>query len=454
MHGRSSFFIAALLTVMSFTGCRKEPETRFEKINGWIYGEMDFWYFWTDQMAEKPGRNTDPETFFEELLYQGDRFSFIYDDYEELLNLLKGVSLESGFEFKLYRESEGSESIFIQLVYVKEASPADGLGLQRGDQLYQINNVQLTASNYPELLGEMNELYTASYRRYNQESGEFETGSPVTIQPVSYAEHPILLDTIYEIEGKKLGYFIYTFFASGPNSESAQYDAEMDAAFGRFKAAGIEELIVDLRFNNGGSIVSAENLASLLVKNASPGDLMFRKSYNDQVEDEILREPDGEEFLNIPFQAEPNNLGQTISSNTIYFITSGRTASASEVVINALKPYMDVFIIGETTVGKDVGSVTLYDEERSGNWAIQPIVVKLVNSAGEDYPNGFSPDVPLPDNFLVLEPLGAVDEPLFNAALGAIGVQPARVDFSRYRLSQPLRNSLDTKVRSGVLVME
>lgn len=456
MKNTRCLLVAIVLLAGFLTGCHKdEPETSFESINKWIYGEMDLWYFWTDHLPRNPSKNTDPETFYTGLLYSGDRFSFIYEDYEELLALLKGVSLESGFEFKLYREATGSRDLFMQISYIKKGSPADLLGLHRGDQITEINGTQLTEANYRQLLADMDMTYEAFYKRYDGETGEFKSQSAVVITPVTYAENPVFLDTIYEIEGRKIGYLIYNFFSPGPTSTSNDYDQNMDEAFGRFKSNGIEEMILDLRFNSGGSITSAQNLSALLVKNASAGDLMFKKQYNAQIEAEIKSEPDGGDyFLNIYFESKANNTGQIIQSNTVYVITSSRTASASEIVINALKPYMDVFIVGETTVGKDVGSVTLYDDDDPDNsWAIQPIVVKLINSKGEDYPEGFTPDVPLADNFTVLEPLGNVEEPLLNAALAAIGVQHSRLaGWSTER--EPFFNSLDLKVRSNKVLLD
>ena len=85
----------------------------------------------------------------------------------------------------------------------------------------------------------------------------------------------------------------------------------------------------------------------------------------------------------------------------------------------------------------------------------QPIVVKVLNAAGQDYPEGFYPDLPLIDNFLILKPLGDIDEPLLNAALSAIGVQNARlIPQSEQSASKPLFESLDQKRGNRQLIME
>lgn len=449
--------VFGLFSLITWTGCHKDDEkTEFEKINDWIYDEMDTWYLWTDDLPKKSGTNVSPRDFYESLLSPEDRFSFIYDDYEELVNLLNGVTLESGFEFKLYLESEEGTNVIMQLVYIKKGSPADLLGLKRGDVIYEINGVQFTTSNYQKLLSQTNETYDATYRRYNAETKEFKDQGVVSILPTTFAEDPILMDTVYEINGKKIGYLVYTFFSPGPTGSSTIYDEEVDAVFGRFKGQGITDFILDLRFNSGGSEISARNLSSLIV-NATSSDLMFKKQYNDLIQETLLNDDRyGSDFLHIKFNDEPQNISQTISTNTAYIITSDRSASASEVVINSIRPYMDIFIVGDTTVGKDVGSITINEEDNEeNNWAIQPIVVKIVNADDQDYSQGFYPDLLIEDRFLVLTPLGDTNEPLLNGTLSAIGVQNARlIPEWEYLDRNSIYESIDEKKRSGKFIMK
>lgn len=458
MKFKARFLYCLVLPLVLITGCNDdEPTSQNASINKWIYGEMSFWYFWTDNMRNDPDYRLSPDLFYKSLLDTADHFSFYSKDYETLINALSGVSLESGFEFKLYIEEESSSNMIMQLSYIKQGSPADQYGLRRGDIIYEINDQQLTETNYRQLLSAMNTSYSASYRRFDKDAAAFEEQGRLTINPVTYAENPVFLDSIYEVNGRKIGYLVYNFFASGPASGGSQYDDQLDDLFMTFYNQGIDEFILDLRFNSGGSETSARKLASLMVKNASAGDLMFKKQYNANVEHEILSDKDlGADFLLVRFDSEPGNIGQTIQSNTIYVITSGRSASASEVVINSLKPYMDVYIVGERTVGKDAGSVTLYEEDNPANkWAIQPIVVKLVNKDGEDYPNGFSPDFEQQDNFLVLEPLGSIDEPLLNIALAvASGGEPARLGQRATYSQRPVLHSIDAKVRSNRFILK
>ena len=449
-------FIGSIICLLGLSACKTddEPRTGNDKINDWIYANMDYYYYWTSELPEKVATDRDPEVFFKSLLSEKDRFSFIRADYQKLLDQLSGINLEGGFEFKLYRTEEGSDDLFIQISYIKKGSPADLVGLKRGDLIDEINGNQITISNYETLLSELNQPFEVTYRRYNPDSEDFENQGTVDIIPEEVAENPILLDTIYEIEGKKIGYFIYTFFSTGPEQGDNRYDDEMDAVFSMFKSNGVQDVIVDLRYNNGGSEVSALNLASLLV-NASSDDLMFRKFYNAEVEEFILNDPGfGEDFLRVNFDEKSENVGKQLATNTVHFITSDRTASASEMVMNSLRPYMEVFMVGDTTVGKDVGSISIFDrEDPSNDYALQPIIVRLLNSNNEGYPEGFVPDVHLRDNFLVLKPHGDVEEPLLMNALSAIGVQTGRkIPEATFR--SPLLNSVDRKSHSNKLLMK
>jgi C-terminal processing protease CtpA/Prc len=113
----------------------------------------------------------------------------------------------------------------------------------------------------------------------------------------------------------------------------------------------------------------------------------------------------------------------------LHVIVSNRTASASEVLINGLKPYMDVILVGETTVGKNVGSTTIYEDDpvrqEKNKWGMQPIIVKLANSKGEsNFSNGFAPNVEVSEyDYLPLLPFGDTNEPMLQAALVKMGLK-------------------------------
>ena len=425
-------------------------------VNDWILENMEFWYLWSNELPGTPNKNQSPDDFFQSLLSDDDRFSWIQDNYQDLLNSLQGISKEAGFEYVLYKE-ENSNNVIAQIVYIKPSSPAENTGLKRGDAISHVNSQQLNTSNYQSVLASLSGTnYSITYKPLVVENETFDEPKTVSLNTVVYTENPNYLSKVIELNGKKIGYYVYNFFASGTDSQAGVYDAEMDNIFEGFKAKGITDLVLDLRFNSGGSEVSANNLASLIAPDA--GDkLFFRREYNPRVEDEILSDPSaGASFLQSRLHEKTQNIGNQLSGR-IYILTGSRTASASELIINGLNPYMDVFMIGDVTYGKNVGSISLFDEDDPRNtWGMQPIVVKVYNSLNQsDYSNGFVPDIENKDNKLFIYPLGDTREELLSQALEQITGMPTtgRKAF-RGEPAEMIGHSLDGKRRSFTLTVE
>ena len=122
-------------------------------------------------------------------------------------------------------------------------------------------------------------------------------------------------------------------------------------------------------------------------------------------------------------EGQANNIGNQIQR--VFILTSQNTASASELIINNLKPYMDVIIIGEHTYGKNVGSHTITDINKRYPFGLQPITFKIVNALGDsDYgtTEGFTPDYLINDNLFPYFQFGDPNETYLKTALTVIGV--------------------------------
>ena len=143
-----------------------------------------------------------------------DRFSWIQEDYQELLNSLKGISKEAGFEFVLYQE-DGSNNVQAQILYIKPGSPAENAGLKRGDAVTQVNGQQLNTTNYRTVLkGISDNTFSISYKPLLVEEGKFDVAKTISISTVVYSENPNYLSKVIEVGDKKIGYYVYNFFAS------------------------------------------------------------------------------------------------------------------------------------------------------------------------------------------------------------------------------------------------
>ena len=147
---------------------------------------------------------------------------------------------------------------------------------------------------------------------------------------------------------------------------------------------------------------------------------MNKKVYNAAYTEYLTKQNDKTSFIT-KFQNEANNIGNL---NRVFILTSNSTASASELIINNLKPFMEVILVGEHTYGKNVGSFTITDEKKRWNYGLQPISFKITNSLDQsDYGtvNGFLPNYEVNDNVLPYKLLGDPSETVLKAALNIIG---------------------------------
>lgn len=448
-----------------------EVTTNNKYVNTWIYNEMSDYYLWNDKLSRTPKYSLFPDDFFESILYKynatsrpdGDRFSWIQEDYTELLNNLSGVaSHEIGFEYVLIATSKGSSQYYALVLYPRHGTDAEAKGIKRGRFITKINDQNITSDNYKGLFSGTGskKLSLADFVYSTTEKGYIlQNSGDVTIQMHSnYAENPIYLDSIYSIAGKEIGYLAYNFFATDNGDNTYSYDKELMSRLSSFKSKGVNEMVLDLRYNSGGSVSSAIALASALVKNRSTKNIITTSKYNSKVQSSLLKAY-GEDYFNDYFidrieTARYDNKGKvteyvkitdvpSLNLPRLYVLTSGWTASASEFIINGLRPYMEVILIGEKTYGKNVGSISLYVENDPYNkWGMQPIVVKFTNSLGfSDFTAGFTPNYEI-DEFedLFLYDLGNTDDPLLGKALSLITGQ---TNFTRSAsmMSTPFRSS-------------
>lgn len=399
---------------------------------------MDLLYYWTDKLPDYASNSGDPATYFKSLIYKDDRFSAIFESYQDILNRLNGVSsADIGFEFQLYRESNTNTNTNSNVVgivlYVKPGTPAATAGIKRGYMFRKINGKQITTDNYSELINNFYDSSASATITFASYSGAtFTDLSPITLAKVTnYQENPVYLDSVYTVQNKKIGYLVYNFFTNDPGDDSYKYDLELNNAIAKFKQQNISELIVDLRYNGGGMVTSAIHLGSMLVPSLSASNVFtyteYNKNYTDYFNsDEYKKQSSEDPFVDkfvtsITAKSQTYNI-QNVGNNLqrIFFLTGSGTASASEMVINGLKPYLPCILIGETTVGKNVGSTLVHDEDNSENqWAMLPIILKYFNKNHEsDFTNGFTPDYKLDDDYT--HNLGDTNEALLAKALSVI----------------------------------
>lgn len=437
-----------LIFLLSFSlqSCEDEDDVAAPanlQVNDFIWRGLNQFYLWQadvpnladDRFADKEARNSflagyaKPQDLFQDLLNKPvskypinaiDRFSWMVDDYTVLEQELNGISKNNGVDFKLTRVAEGSNDLVGYVRYIIANSDASGKQIKRGDLFTQVNGTKLTVSNYESLLLSGGDNYTLNFADYNGSSFVL-NGKSVALTKTTLEENPILISKIINSGGHKIGYLMYNGFYSG-------YDANLNQAFGELKTQGATDLVLDLRYNGGGSVRTATRLASLITGQFE-GKIFSKMQYNLKLMASLKTEDlEGlnERFVNIIDGVAANSL----NLSTVYIITTENTASASELVINGLKPYINVVQIGETTIGKNVGSFTVYDSpdkltktniNRNHKYAMQPLVLKIANSAGfGDYTQGLAPTYLQPEYVTSFGVLGDSAEPLLNLAISKI----------------------------------
>ncbi|WP_286834024.1 MULTISPECIES: S41 family peptidase [unclassified Proteiniphilum] len=419
--------------------------SNYKYVNKWIYENMSVYYLWNDKLSKNPNYILYPKDFFNSILYKynatsnpyGDRFSWIQEDYKELLGNLSGVSSdEIGFEYIFVWADQAKTHYYALVLYPKHGTDAEAKKIDRGRFVTKINDQNITPGNYRDLFGGTgSKKLTMADWKLDSSVGPEDEGYPEYILTNSgdvnilmhrnFAENPVYRDSVYTIGDQKIGYLVYNFFARDKGDKSNDYDKLLMNRLQNLQSQGIDEMVLDLRYNSGGAVSSAIALASALVKDRSTSNVLTTSQYNSIVHNSLLKEYganynkdyfiDMIEGTKIPIPS--------LNLPRLYVLTSGWTASASEFIINGLKPYMDVVLIGETTYGKNVGSISIYEENDSKNkWGMQPIIVRYANSLGQsDFTSGFLPNYEV-DEFkdLYLVDFGNTNDPLLGKALSLI----------------------------------
>lgn len=439
------------------------------EINNFVWKGMNQYYLWQsdvpnladDRFANQSALNdflsgySNPSVLFNSLRVDAsiDRFSVIYSDYNVLEGVLSGNTLNNGLDFGLRFKQGSTTDIFGWVRYVLPNSSAAAQNLQRGLIFYGVNGTQLTESNYQSLLSAT--TYTLNLANYDN-GNITPNGQSVTLTRTQLAENPVYSTQVFVEGNKKIGYLMYNGFFSN-------YENQLNAAFGSLQSQNITHLVLDLRYNSGGSVATATRLASLITGQFT-GQVFAKQQWNAKLENYFMENNPSSLFNYFTTTTSSGSALNHLNLNKVYILTSRSTASASELVINGLKPYVDVIQIGETTTGKNVGSVTLYDSPNFGKananpnhkYAMQPLVLKTINSVGfGDYQSGLPPTILQSEDYGNLGVIGDASEPLLATAINQIMASGRMVPqpqnnfrhCSDSKAIEPLRNEMYVELK-------
>ena len=318
-----------------------------------------------------------------------DRWSFAIKQ-NEWDNISSGVTQDFGLSVFFYADGD------LRVKSVEKQSPAAKAGIQRGWRITKLNgSTTITNSNAAFIVQQV----------YNSKSTNFAfikpDGSTADIQLTAstYQQNPIYLDTVYTTGSRKIGYLVFNSFLGDTN----QIYGDFQRIFNRFTQEAASDVIVDLRYNGGGYVTVQNKLANYLVPSSGNGNLMMKQEFNN----------DNRLLNNSTFFTKLGSL----NISRLFFIVSSSTASASELLINNLKPFVDVKLVGPSnTYGKPVG----YFPIEVGDWYIFPVSFRTTNKNGEgSYFNGIPLDKQVGDG--LNKDWGDKDESALASILKYIG---------------------------------
>ncbi|MFD2919499.1 S41 family peptidase [Terrimonas rubra] len=398
------------LMVVTVTACKKNKDSNTsesDKIKDTTIAYARDIYLWYDKIpASFNARNySSPDAIMKAIrAYSNepgfstpvDRWSFAVDQ-AEWDDVSGGIAKDFGLNAFFYTMND------LRVRLVEPNSPAGMAGIKRGWRFTKVNGItDINTSRASELQTAIYGSNTASFTFLKPDGASVD----ITLNAASYNSKPLYLDSVYTVGAKKVGYMVYNSFLG----DSAQTVDGYARIINRFTAENVDDVIIDLRYNGGGYVYFQQVLANYLAPNSANGGLMMATKYNNN-------------YSRYNSSVNFSKKG-TLNLSRIFFIVSNSTASASELLINNLKPYIsNVHIIGPSkTYGKPVG----YFPIPVGTDYIFPVSSRTVNKNNEgNYFDGFALSNQVLDG--LTKELGDVDELCLASALKYIGTGSFRV---------------------------
>ncbi len=363
--------LVALVAVSVPAGAQSIGNCSIASQNRYVHDVMRDLYYWNTSLPNVNSSSfRSPEALLEALRYRplDSRFSYIGSRASE-------DAFYSDSQFIGFGYASAYDGLGLRILQVFPESPASEAGLQRGDRIVSIGGqsvVALMAANALDAaLGPSQEGVAMSFRFERLDGSIVDTRvvkRPVTIPTVSHVQ-------MFDVDGRRTGYLFFRNFVQPSR-------AALDEAFAMLREAGATELVLDLRYNGGGLVPIAQHLASLVGGTRTDGQVFAQYFHNQRnaFRNEITR-----------FEAAD----PALRLDRLVVITTRSSASASELVINALRPFIPVVTVGEASYGKPVGQYGINFCDK----VLYPVAFTLRNANGQgDYFDGIAADCAAADD--------------------------------------------------------
>ncbi len=330
-----------------------------------------------------------------------DRFSYMLglDGYNTGTTASGRLKMDTNDGYGIYVQlgTEDEKTAQPIIYFVEGGSPAQKAGFKRSDFITAVNgdsdySIAVTctttgctindASARDKMMNKLNAALDAGTLKLQVKHQDGTTTTKDLTYANGYTIDPIYKDSIYTYNGNNVGYLALSSFEEIENNNVNQQ--KIDAAFDKFQTQQIKSLIVDLRYNGGGYVDASAYVADKIGGAITKGKLMLTYEVNDYIK--------ATPSINKMFQDTKFEGKSSLNLSKVYFLVSDRTASAAEMIINVLKPYLQVQIIasGTRTYGKPVGFFEQVVQKKVSFW---PVSFLLKNSANfSDYWDGLVPD--------------------------------------------------------------
>lgn len=356
----------ALVIVMLFlvTSCKKDS-VEYTKEQEWskeVYDAMKDIYLWNDALpssfdAQRYASAENALSYLTSLKIDPttnqpiDRYSFL-DKIGKLSGEIGGGQASGDYGFMVLAGKNANNGISFYVNYVYKQSSAAKAGVERAMEVVKINGsidvhplaltnnrLDVNSSGYINMVKALFNSSSATFT-FKRSDGSLLDAPLVTS---SYSINSVLIDSVYEINGKRIGYLVFNQFLAEPSQK------EIKKSIDRFESRGVQYLVVDLRYNGGGSVATCAYFSNLILPRSATGKVMFTAKYNS--------------VLTQYYRSKGYSFSELISKTNgfeplkVYFIVGSGTASASELLINNLRPYYsgNIFLIGDVTYGKPCG---------------------------------------------------------------------------------------------------
>ena len=451
MYGIAVLALLALLSGCTKPDWRKEVDrldhdTRMQRkyVNTFAWNVMNSFYLWKEEIQtqletweswEEPIQKVADIRYKDASGKDIDRWTMVTDDFASFRGGVSGHTKSLGMDFLLYYADQARKKICAVVTYTYGSSPAEAAGLKRGDVILTVDGTEMTKDNYMDIV--QNRLLGGGMVKLGLQSGK-----TVTVTAQDMYENPVQRVSILENgAGKKVAYLHYTSFTLDSCNDLVD-------VFRRFVAEGIDELVLDLRYNGGGYVITEEVLASMLAPLSAVraesvfSQMVYNKEMAKEMDDKTSHFKTGFSFWSEESLQFVSTAGANPELPRLFVLATDSSASASESLVCCLRPYMDVILIGERTGGKFCAGYMMeakgwYDDVKESlrkdeydealpyvdNWGMYVMYARYADCNGEtiSMPDGIAPDFEVDDDPLDGFELGDPQETMLAEALRIIG---------------------------------